>query len=195
MRQGGDPRLPLELALVKVTRPASDLSRESIAFRLERLEQRPVPSGQVQVSDTETGPEESIVEPEPVPVPVPVGAPSIELSQLQEAWVRTILPAVEERGGIPTASLLREAHPADLDGETLTVEFPPSAQFHLDLVRDPKNAGLLADALYDVTGRRLELVFALGEAREAPVVDEGPAGEDTILELLKETFDARETEE
>ena len=38
MRQGGDPRLPLELALVKVTRPGSDLSRESLAFRLERLE-------------------------------------------------------------------------------------------------------------------------------------------------------------
>src|SRR5215208_8316963 len=40
MRQGGDPRLPLELALVKVTRPGSDLSRESVAFRLDRLEQR-----------------------------------------------------------------------------------------------------------------------------------------------------------
>ena len=39
MRQGGDPRLPLELALVKVTRPASDLSREALAFRLERLEE------------------------------------------------------------------------------------------------------------------------------------------------------------
>src|SRR4029077_13957426 len=38
MRQGGDPRLPLELALVKVTRPGSDLSREAVAFRLERLE-------------------------------------------------------------------------------------------------------------------------------------------------------------
>ena len=37
MRQGGDPRLPLELALVKVTRASSDLSRESLAFRLERL--------------------------------------------------------------------------------------------------------------------------------------------------------------
>ena len=47
MRQGGDPRLPLELALVKVTRPASDLSRESIAFRLERLEQGQVSSGPV----------------------------------------------------------------------------------------------------------------------------------------------------
>src|SRR5213596_1365964 len=39
MRQGGDPRLPLELAFVKVTRAAGDLSRESTAFRLERLEQ------------------------------------------------------------------------------------------------------------------------------------------------------------
>src|SRR5512132_1831060 len=40
MRQGGDPRLPLELALVKVTRPAADLERESVGYRLEQLEQR-----------------------------------------------------------------------------------------------------------------------------------------------------------
>ena len=198
MRQGGDPRLPLELALVKVTRPASDLSRESIAFRLERLEQggaTPPPAPpQAPAPAPDAAEAAAQPEPQPQPVPVPVGAPAIELSQLQEAWTRTVLPAVEERGGIPTASLLREAHPAELDGETLTLEFPPSAQFHLDLARDPKNATLLADALYDVTGRRLELVFELGEAREAPVADDEPAGEDRILELLKETFDARETE-
>src|SRR5438067_1427580 len=40
MRQGGDPRLPLELALVKVTRASADLSAESTAYRLEQLEQR-----------------------------------------------------------------------------------------------------------------------------------------------------------
>jgi DNA polymerase-3 subunit gamma/tau len=198
MRQGADPRLPLELALVKVTRPASDLSRESIAFRLERLEQ----GAPVQAPSPPTPParnespqaEEPNSEPEPEPVPVPVGAPGLELSQLQEAWARQVLPAVEERGGIPTASLLREAHPANLSGDTLTLEFPPSAQFHLDLARDPKNATLLADALYDVTGRRLELVFELGEAREAPAADEEPAGEEKIFELLKETLDARERE-
>ncbi len=198
MRQGGDPRLPLELALVKVTRPASDLSRESIAFRLERLEQ-----GQGHVptprpgSDPGPGPEETAVEPEKPqqePVPVPVGGPALELSQLQEAWGRTVLPAVEERGGIPTASLLREAHPAELSGDTLTLEFPPSAQFHLDLARDPKNANLLADALYDVTGRRLELVFELGEAREAPAADEEPAGEEEFVTRFTEAFDARERE-
>jgi len=203
MRQGGDPRLPLELALVKVTRPASDLSRESIAFRLERLEQGaqpvqaptpPPPSNTVLQAEEPSSEPEREPEPAAEPVPVPVGAPAVELSQLQEAWARTVLPAVEERGGIPTASLLREAHPAELSGDTLTLEFPPSAQFHLDLARDPKNAGLLADALYDVTGRRLELVFELGEAREAPAADEEPAGEERILELLKETFDARERE-
>ena len=200
MRQGGDPRLPLELALVKVTRPASDLSRESIAFRLERLEQgetttAPAPAPQVTEAPEAPDEAEPTSEVEPERVPVPVGAPSLEISQLQEAWARTVLPAVEERGGIPTASLLREAHPADLSGDTLTLEFPPTAQFHLDLARDPKNAGLLADALYDVTGRKLELVFELGEARESPAATEDePAGEERILELLKETFDAQERE-
>jgi len=192
MRQGGDPRLPLELALVKVTRPASDLSRESIAFRLERLEQGTAPTTPA-TTEAKAEPEPA-AEPEPVPVPVPVGGPGLELSQLQEAWARTVLPAVEERGGIPTASLLREAHPAELSGDTLTLEFPPSARFHLDNARDPKNANLLADALYDVTGRRLELVFELGEAREAPAADEEPAGEEKFEELFRETFDARERE-
>jgi DNA polymerase III subunit gamma/tau len=196
LRQGGDPRLPLELALVKVTRPASDLSRESIAFRLERLEQGQVSSGPIPVAATGPGPEKPAAapQPEPEPVPVPVGAPALELSQLQEAWASTVLPAVEERGGIPTASLLREAHPAELSGDILTLEFAPSAQFHRDLARDPKNAGLLADALYDVTGRRLELVFELGEARETPATEDEPAGEEEFVAQFQQTFDTRERE-
>jgi DNA polymerase-3 subunit gamma/tau len=55
MRQGGDPRLPLELALVKVTRPGADLSQESLAYRLELLERR-APSGRVQGTVTGTDP-------------------------------------------------------------------------------------------------------------------------------------------
>jgi DNA polymerase-3 subunit gamma/tau len=204
MRQGGDPRLPLELALVKVTRPAADLSRESVAFRLERLEQgapaAPAPTRPVAPQAPERQPAaaaapEAEAKPEPAPVPVAVGPaePDLDLGQLQEAWVRTVLPAVEERGGIPTASLLREAHPAQFAEDTLTLEFPPTARFHLDLARSPENAALLADALYDVTGRRLTVEFAVGEAREAPAAaDREPAGEEKILELLKETFDARE---
>ncbi len=193
MRQGGDPRLPFELALVKVTRPASDLSRESVAYRLERLEQG---SGRVPAEPPAPragAPTAEDVSSEAEPASVPE-APDVDLAQLQEAWLRSVLPAVEERGGIPAASLLREAHPTALTEGRLTVEFPATAQFHLDLAQEPKNATVLVDALYDVTGRRLAVAFALGEGDETPAEPEGPAGEERILELLKETFDARERE-
>jgi DNA polymerase III gamma/tau subunit len=191
MRQGGDPRLPLELALVKVTRPGADLSRESLAYRLDQLEQgRPVSSGHLSVPGTvEEVQQESD---ESVTAAAP---PSLELEQLQEAWQRTIVPAVEERS-IPAASVLREAHPAGLAGDTLTVEFPPSASFHRQLAEEPKNATLLADALYEVTGRRLGVAFAEGDARATDAADDDePLDEQHLLELVKETFDARERED
>jgi DNA polymerase-3 subunit gamma/tau len=188
MRQGGDPRLPLELALVKVTRPAADLSRESVAYRLEQLErgdhsgQAPVPAT---VTDTVTVAE--------APPEEPIAGASLDLEQLQEAWQRTILPAVEEKS-IPTASVLREAHPKGLAGDTLTVEFPREASFHRQLAEEPKNATLLEEALYEITGRHLALAFEVGEnggESDEPASDE-PASEEEIIELFKGTFDARE---
>jgi DNA polymerase-3 subunit gamma/tau len=191
MRQGGDPRLPLELALVKVTRPAADLERDSVAYRLEQLESR-APSGHAQVPGTEPRPEETRPEetaPKEAPTP-----PSLELEQLQEAWQRTILPAVEQRS-IPTASMLREAHPAQLADDRLTVEFPAAASFHRQLAEEPKNATLLAEALYEVTGRKLALDFAVGEnGGDEPAEEEQPTSEDEIVQLMKDTFDAHEVE-
>ena len=189
MRQGGDPRLPLELALVKVTRPAADLSRESIAYRLEQLEQRAhAPPTTAAAGDGEPAPAPTSEQQPPEPAP-------LELEQLREAWQRSILPAVEEKS-IPTASVLREAHPAGLAGDTLTLEFPAAASFHRQLAEEPKNATLLAEALYEVTGKRLALAFALGEnGGEGQLADEAPAGEDEFMQLVKETFDAREVDE
>jgi len=190
MRQGGDPRLPLELALVKVTRPAADLSRETIAYRLEQLEQRAAAGVAPTVVPAPERPEST------PPAPAASAPPDVELEQLQEAWARTILPAVaEKKGGIPISSVLGEARPAQLAGNTLTVEFPPTAQFHRSLAEEPKNVTLLADALYDVTGRRLALSFAVGEGEEEGDDElEGPAGEERILELMREDLGAHERE-
>jgi DNA polymerase III subunit gamma/tau len=192
MRQGGDPRLPLELALVKVTRPGVDLSRESLAYRIEQLEQhRHAPPVHAVDKPLETAARD-VVSPE-ISVASP---PSLELEQLQEAWQRTIVPAVEERS-IPAASVLREAHPAGLADDTLTVEFPPTASFHRQLAEEPRNATLLADALYEVTGRRLGVAFAEGDTAPSGAQDDDdePLGEENLLELVKETFDARERDD
>ena len=184
MRQGGDPRLPLELALVKVTRPGSDLSREGLAFRLQRLEE-----GEPTASDRPVVPPSAVER-----APKAAATPDLELEQLQEAWKRSVLPAVEERS-IPTAAVLGEAHPARLEGDTLTLEFPPAASFHREKAQQPKNAELLADALYEVTGRRLVVVFSEGAERTPKQAEpERPATEEEIVELVKSTFDAREVE-
>ena len=130
-RQGADPRLPLELALVKVTRPQSDLARESLVHRVEVLESR-VHAG---------APAAESWGPSPVPAPAAGPAPAdastpdearrdapdISLEQLHDAWTRSVLPAVKERS-IPVATLLSEAAPTDLDGETLTLTFRPGCR-------------------------------------------------------------------
>jgi len=176
--------------LVKVTRPGADLSRESLAYRLELLEgagaRHSAGGGMARAS-----------RPEDAPVPEPVNAaqpPAVNLAQVKEAWQRTILPAVEQRS-IPAASVYREARPAGLADDVLELEFPPEADFHRKLAEEPKNATLLADALYEVTGRRLGVAFAVGERTQAAVEEETPASEEDIVELVKQTFDAREVEE
>src|SRR5213078_51502 len=105
-----------------------------------------------------------VAQPEPSP-------PDVALSQLQEAWARTIVPAVAEKS-IPISTVLGEARPSDLAGDTLTVEFPANASFHRQLAEEPKNATLLREALYEVTGRKLALAFAVGEGDEPENDDE-----------------------
>jgi len=200
IHQGADPRLPLELALVKVTRPASDLSRESLAHRVELLESRA----------TNVAAQPSVVPPAPrpsttLPVEPPRGeamtkveapaAPPVELEQVSEAWDRSILDAVRERS-IPIASLLTEATPTGLADDTLTLEFPAGADFHRRQVAEPQNIGLLRDALYEVTGRKLTVVLESGDAEHAEEADDDePMGEDRFIAALKGEFDAEEVEE
>jgi DNA polymerase-3 subunit gamma/tau len=206
MRQGGDPRLPLELALVKVTRPYADLSRESLAHRVELLEARS--HAGPSVAETRGNSPQPAPAAGPAPVVEPARAPSgaddaptaglppLELAQLQDAWQRGVLESVRSRS-IPIATLLVEAHPVGLDGDTLTIEFPPEADFHRAQVEDPKNIALLRDALFEVTGRKLGITTAIGAPllAAARTLDDEPLSEEDVISLLKDTFDAHEVEE
>jgi DNA polymerase III subunit gamma/tau len=206
-RQGADPRLPLELALVKVTSPGSDLSRESLAFRVEQLEQRltgaptappPAPSTPAPTpAAAAMSAEQTPVAPQPEPeqaAPAGGTGPPLELDQLQDAWQRTVLPAVQSRS-IPVASLLAEARPAALEGETLTLEFPATAEFHRRQAEESKNVTVIREALYEVTGHRLGVTLALGEGIESEVDEDEQLTEDALISMFKDTFDAQEVEE
>ena len=218
MRQGGDPRLPLELALVKVTRPQADLSRDSLAHRLELLEARPHGGATLVTEARVTAPvaappataapvttERSTVAPEdtrpPVespattPLPPPAELPPLELDQLRDAWQRDVVDAVRSRS-IPVSTLLSEARPVELRGDTLLIEFAPAAGFHRAQIDEPKNLEILGDALYEVTGRRLRIETTIGAAPELfEPEDPRELSEEDVISLLKDTFDAEEVEE
>ena len=200
-RQGGDPRLPLELALVKVTRPGADLSRESLSYRLEQLESRTrephhTPAQPPAPAAPPNEAEEDVRSDAAPAAEEPSERPPLELEQLQQLWQQAILPAVAEHS-IPAGSVLNEARPVELAGERLVIEFPPAASFHRNLAEDPKNATLLVDAIREVTGRRLDLAFVVGEGsvdEEAGEHEREPESEEEFIALFKDRFDAREVD-
>jgi DNA polymerase III subunit gamma/tau len=182
-RQGADPRLPLELALVKVTRPAADLAQESLAFRVEALEERLAHGA----PPSHAAPEA----PAPPPDEPAAAPPPLELERLQDAWQRSVVPAVP----IHVQALLQQARPAALEDDTLTLEFASSADFHRRQVEEPKNLTLVRDALYEVTGRRLAVATALGEGEEAHEDEDETLSEEALISMFKDTFDATEVED
>jgi hypothetical protein len=102
---------------------------------------------------------------------------------------------VQERS-IPVATLLGEARPAALEGETLVLEFAPIADFHRRQVEEPKNLEHVHAALYAVTGHRLAVTTTLAPEGAAPAAeDEVPLGEGDFISLLKDKFDAEEVED
>ncbi|MFN8187397.1 MAG: DNA polymerase III subunit gamma/tau [Gaiellales bacterium] len=203
IRQGGDPRLPLELALVKVTQPEHDVSREAMLLRLEQLEARvsrvtqaPAPASHATAAEPQ--PAQAAPPPAPTEAPAPppgdpAPAAALDLDHLRQQWEPIVLLEVGNRS-IPVGSVFRESRPVELSGRSLVVEFPASASFHRNLAEDPKNADVLAAVLAEVTGERLSLSFTVGEAEheEEGTEIEHPPGEDDLVSLFKQTFDARE---
>ena len=106
----------------------------------------------------------------------------------------TMVAVVHARGVRPDPQKEYQGYfRTELDGDTLTVAFAPSASFKRTQAEDPKNVAMLRDALYEITGRKLTIEFVVGDGDDGDELSlEEPAGEEHFLELMKETFDARE---
>ncbi len=204
LRDGGDPRLPLELVLVRAARPASDRSIEAILRRLDALEGGGVAFGGVaQVH----GPTRAL-EPEPVGGVAQVHGPTRALepqpSEVQQLWRLEILPAVASARP-PLAANLAAATPAALDGDVLRVSFPSTQSFMKSYADTDANRKVIADAAAQVLGRRVRVVLETvdvapaleASASEAPVavVTDPLDDEDALIAGFITEFDAREITE
>ena len=162
VKDGSEPRIQLEMALLKATQPQADLSLQALMFRIDQLEaaagdvapapvaaERPAPKGSAAVA----------VQPQPVE--------SIELGQIVSLWP-AVADAVGEENGMLGAAL-SAATPLHLDAERLTIAFPADAAFVKK--KAEKGRDIVASAVRGMTGQPLTLVFELsdcGRARRRP---------------------------
>ncbi|HEX6457879.1 MAG TPA: DNA polymerase III subunit gamma/tau [Thermoleophilaceae bacterium] len=215
VKDGSDPRIQLEIALLKSAQPKADASVQALMARIDRLEQAlggraPAPAPAAPPA-RESKPDPAPAPPEPPraavrpeaataavastavaePEPEPVAAMSVDLQHLQSLWPAAVEAVREENAMV--GALLADARPAELEGNCLTVAFAEGATFSKKKAEN--NRALLAKALRDLTGNSLELVYELrdGENGHAGYSEASSSiDEEELLERLKQEFGATE---
>jgi DNA polymerase III subunit gamma/tau len=196
VKEGSEPRIQLEMALLKATQPQADLSLAALMFRIEQLEARlagepepalpaetpvapPRPSAQRATASAAVA-----VEAEPEQAPQGLGA--LELDQLQAIWPAVADAVTEENGMLGAA--LGAARPLALEGDRLVVAFPPDAAFIKK--KAEANRELVQRALRGLSGQAFRVAYELREADGG----HGPAvlGEEELIERLRAEFAAEE---
>jgi DNA polymerase-3 subunit gamma/tau len=214
VKEGGDPRLPLELALVKVSRPANELALEALDQRLSQLESHGAPPA------APTPPKPSpasapVAAAAPAPPPVSDPAPSAgpepqaaarvatavaepaTLEQVNERWSEAIVPEIGRRS-VPLHSLVQSARPVSYEDGTLVLGLTASKAFAKSIIEAPQNLQTISDVVGQALGGSPRVRFeVLGaeHAKDAPEVAAAPAAqvtEDELVSRLTEEFDAHE---
>ena len=204
VKDGSEPRIQLEMALLKATQPQVDLSLQALMFRIEQLEARlgggtegapavPEASASREAAAPPPAPARSAAggpaaavatEPEAEAQPAPVGA--LELEQVQAVWPAVAEAVTEDNGMLGAA--LGAARPVGLEAERLTVAFPADAAFVKK--KAEANRELVQRALRGLTGQALTIAYELRE----DATPAGPAllGEEELIERLRAEFAAEE---
>jgi DNA polymerase-3 subunit gamma/tau len=208
MREGDDPRLTLEVALLKVAHPSLDSSREALMRRIESLESalgRPPakpPTGGPSETKGEAGAGAPSIQPTATDVAAAkttaqmgTAIASADIKRMVELWP-AIVEHVRESGSEMLSSLFDGARPLAVERErsVLRIGFPSSAKFNKRKAEAQANVERIAESVKAVIGERLRPVYELMETEEEPVdPGEGAAmPEEEIIELLKTKFDASE---
>jgi DNA polymerase-3 subunit gamma/tau len=127
----------------------------------------------------------AVVEPD-----APAAEPALELSleAFAEVWP-AVLESLEADSPM-LAAMLREAQPAELAEENLTLAWPESAAFSKRQVEEPAKRELIAKAIRAVTGASLRLAHELRADHEVAAAES--LTDEELVARFKAEFDAEE---
>jgi DNA polymerase-3 subunit gamma/tau len=212
VKDGSEPRIQLEMALLKATQPQADLSLQALMFRIDQLEaalgspearasappapgaaapaQRPAskeasaPAAPASRAAPK-GATAAAVASRPDPSPQPAGA--VQLEQVVVLWP-AVAEAVAEENGMRSAAL-SAATPTALEADRLTIAFPADAAFVKKKAEQGRD--LVANAVRGITGQPLTLAFELSDS-VAPSAGAATLDHDQLIERLRAEFGAEE---
>jgi len=216
IREGDEPRMTMELALLRAARPQIDPSREAFAQRLERLEaamakdaptasSAPLPQAPDAPQEPEAGAEAATPPPEPKTAPVPeaearpAAKEPIDLEKLVGLWP-AVMDQVRAQGSELLSSALSAARPIAVDVEQAVIQvgFPVGARFNKRKAEAADARNRLAEAVKTIVGERLKPVYVVLEGDEAETTatsePEAELTPEQIFEEFKSAFDGVELE-
>jgi DNA polymerase-3 subunit gamma/tau len=178
VRKSSMAKVPLEVAMVKLTRKGAILPSGEIMERLEKLE-KSLGSEVMHKSTVENKHPNSKLQtpnsqlPTPLRAYRPVGPEANSLPQTRHpkngalaevisTWP-AILNCIKDRK-ISVAMYLKEGTPLNVESNTLSIEFPKSSQFHKDMLDSPDCKSLISKAVKDISSLDLIIKFTLSES-------------------------------
>jgi DNA polymerase III subunit gamma/tau len=193
IKEGDEPRMTLELAVLRAARPEVDPSRAALAQRLERVERLIKGAGVKERADVQ----DAAAEPEENPGSTAVATHAVDLDRIRGLWP-AVLDQVRESGSELLSTVLAAARPVavDLERAVLEVGFPSGAAFNKRKAEAKEARERLADAVKAIAGERLRPVYVLLEGNDEVAVGgaEPRLSEEELIERLKSEFDAEEFE-
>src|SRR4051794_23671991 len=220
VKEGDEPRMTLELALLRAARPQLDPTKQALLQRIEGLEQslggpaavgpdeprRPRGDDSSPSVPEDPGPNEADDGPAargeapPARAAAAVVQEPVDLERVVSLWP-AVVDQVRESGSELLSTFFAAARPVALEtegaGPALKVGFPPSAAFNKRKAESQEARERLAEALQAIVGERMRPVYVLLDADEAVdmVGGEGELSEEELIARLKTEFDAEEFEE
>jgi DNA polymerase-3 subunit gamma/tau len=189
IKEGDEPRMTLELAILRAARPELDPSRAALAQRLERLERQAHGAHEVEEQAEPEAPSGN-------PGPVATAVETVDFERIRSLWP-AVVEQVRESGSELLSTVFAAARPVavDLERAVIDVGFPASAAFNKRKAEAKEARERLADALKTIAGERLRPHYVLLDGEEELAAGgKQPMSEDELIELLRSEFDAEEFE-
>jgi DNA polymerase-3 subunit gamma/tau len=168
LKKTSEPRIHLEVALMKLIRMESSVSLEDVIRKLDLLRGESNLKGNPSPKEKGTGNPKKQERNEPAEISsVPAGEKlDLNLDQVKECWERLLSKVKEKKLSLWTC--LVEGEPVDFDGRCIGVEFHNGRRFHKFQVEKRENKELIEKMLNEIYNFPLRLRFSLDENKNTP---------------------------